>query len=733
MQRIVTPLSQHWYFRPGFLPEDAAVPETDGFAPVCLPHTVRELPCHYFSAADCQGLSCYKRRLDLDPSMRHHRIFVDFDGVMTAARVFCNGQEAGCHTGGFTPFSVELTPLLRWDGRDFLVVAVDSTERPATPPFGHVVDYFCFGGIYRDVTLRAVPPAHITGVKAEAGDVMAARKTLAVRAELRDVPAGAVLSAALWDGDTRLAVCRTTLQPGDSGAELQLRDLTVRRWELDDPALYTLRVALHSGDDTDEVCLRTGFRTARFTPEGFFLNEKSIKLRGLNRHQQYPYQGYAMPWRAQYEDADLLKNELHLNLVRTSHYPQSPHFLDRCDELGLLVFEELPGWQHIGNAAWQDRSCRDLEAMIRRDWNHPSIVLWGVRINESLDDHEFYARTNALARTLDPTRQTGGVRYLEHSELLEDVYTFNDFSHTGTNPALRDPRAVTGLSRDVPYLVSEHTGHMYPTKRFDNEERLLEQAMRHLRVLDAAAADRRISGAIGWCAFDYNTHKDFGSGDKICYHGVMDIFRLPKFAAAVYRSQTDDEPVLEPLTRWARGDRCAAQVTPLVICTNCEAVRVILNGVDQGLFVPDRVAYPALAHPPVVVRQLSGGWGDDWHGAEFIGYRGGAEVARCRYTADPTPAALELQAAAPALAAGPWDTTRLVCRLVDDCGHPLPYDFTPVRLTVEGPGQILGPTLVSLLGGEIAFWVRTTGASGTLCITARTPQGLTAAVALPVE
>ena len=121
------------------------------------------------------------------------------------------------------------------------------------------------------------------------------------------------------------------------------------------------------------------------------------------------------------------KKELKCNIVRTSHYPQSTHFLDACDEVGLLVFEEIPGWQHIGDQAWQDLAVRNVGEMIRRDWNHPSIILWGVRINESLDDHEFYTRTNALAHQLDDSRQTGGVRYLRNSELLEDVFTINDF------------------------------------------------------------------------------------------------------------------------------------------------------------------------------------------------------------------------------------------------------------------------------------------------------------------
>ena len=104
-----------------------------------------------------------------------------------------------------------------------------------------------------------------------------------------------------------------------------------------------------------------------------------------------------MPGRVQRRDAWILRKELHCNIVRTSHYPQSPHFLDGCDEYGLLVFEEIPGWQHIGNEDWQKLALQNVDKMIRRDWNHPSIILWGVRINESGDNHDLYTNTNALA------------------------------------------------------------------------------------------------------------------------------------------------------------------------------------------------------------------------------------------------------------------------------------------------------------------------------------------------
>ena len=156
-----------------------------------------------------------------------------------------------------------------------------------------------------------------------------------------------------------------------------------------------------------------------------------------------------MPARVQARDALVLRKELNCNLVRTSHYPQAPAFLDACDEAGLLVLEEIPGWQFIGEKAWQDLAVDNVGRMMRRDWNHPSIVLWGVRINESPDNHDFYTRTNQAAHALDDSRATGGIRNNYNSELLEDVFTMNDFGFP-----LRPPNHPA-------YLNTEFNGHMY--------------------------------------------------------------------------------------------------------------------------------------------------------------------------------------------------------------------------------------------------------------------------------
>lgn len=159
-----------------------------------------------------------------------------------------------------------------------------------------------------------------------------------------------------------------------------------RLWDIDDPFLYRLEVALldESGRAVDMQEIRTAFRTAEFGPSGFYLNHRRVFLRGLNRHQEYPYTGYAMGPDAQRRDAEMLKQELGCIIVRTSHYPQSPYFLDACDELGLLVFEELPGWQHVGDASWQEHAPpgRGMKARLAFcNFRHKDIALPGHRMS----------------------------------------------------------------------------------------------------------------------------------------------------------------------------------------------------------------------------------------------------------------------------------------------------------------------------------------------------------------
>lgn len=718
MQRS-TLFNRGWVYRPSFT--DAYIHSTnhtnEGFESIVIPHTNLELPYNYFDEKSYQFISTYAKTFDFDPAWSGKNVYLDFGAVMLYAEVYLNGTFITSHKGGYTPFSADLTAALV-AGTNTVVVKVDSTERDDIPPFGFMVDYLTYGGVYRDINLRVVDPIHISNIKVEASDVLdpSVRK-LTVGVFLANTAASTAplnLRLTLYDGETKLASVDDSITLSGQAEELthlSIADLKdIELWSVDSPKLYQVHVSLNSDNAADQYSTRFGFRDAVFTTEGFFLNGEPLYIMGLNRHQSYPYVGYAMPDRAQMEDADLLKYELGLNLVRTSHYPQSVAFLDRCDEIGLMVFTELPGWQHIGDEGWQNAAIQSLEEMIKRDWNHPSVILWGVRINESSAHHDLYTKTNAIARTLDPTRQTGGVRDWITSELLEDVYTMNDFhlGSEGSTSALREPREVTGLDYDVPYMVTEYNGHMYSTKRQDGEDRQREHTLRHAKVIDEGRAHKNISGTIGWCAFDYNTHQDFGSGDKVCYHGVMDMFRQAKFAAYAYRSQIDPsvQVVLEPITVFGRGDKSGGYSIPFLLMTNCDYVMFEINGQASGPYYPDCENFKGLAHPPVFVEDTLDEWGSAWLDATFVGYIDGKIAVKRPYLASPVPARLHVQAQSDSLDASLFDATRVDISLLDAVGNRIVYMNQNAHLTIEGAAAIIGPHEAPLTGGTTAVWVK---------------------------
>jgi beta-galactosidase len=402
----------------------------------------------------------------------------------------------------------------------------------------------------------------------------------------------------------------------------------------------------------------------------------------------------------QRRDAHILKRELKCNIVRTSHYPQSSHFLDACDEVGLLVFEEIPGWQHIGDAQWQDLSIDNVRRMIRRDWNHPSVILWGVRINESHDNHDFYTKTNALAHSLDPTRQTGGVRYFQESEFLEDVFTMNDFGFP-----LKPPNHPL-------YLNTEFVGHTYPTKMYDNGERLAEHIRRHARVHNQLASNAQYAGGLGWCAFDYDTHEEFGSGDRICYHGVSDIFRLPKPAGHFYQSQCDpaQEIVLEPAFLWAAGDDWSQTMETALICSNCDHLKLYVGDKLVAEADPDRTTFGNLPHPPFTINLRHGLKKDV---LRIEGYIGAKKVIEKKFSNRGVDEQFLVAADDTTLIADGADSTRIVMRVTDEFGNLQRYSTAAISLSLEGPAEIVGDNPFSLMGGGGAIWIRAKQEPGT--------------------
>ncbi|HEY6490234.1 MAG TPA: glycoside hydrolase family 2 TIM barrel-domain containing protein [Terracidiphilus sp.] len=756
--RTILPINRNWRYHPAKVDGAESLSFDDaGFERVVVPHTNIELPWHSFDDKNYEFVSTYRRRFKLPEEAAGKRVFVDFEGVMTASTVWINGVRLGEYKGGFTPFSFELTPHLRPSAENVLLVQVDSTERADIPPFGYEVDYMTFGGIYREVALRVVPPTYIDNVFAQPKDVLSSDPSLDVHCFLAGERVGTralAVEVELRDGDQTIAKISRSLESlsKNSGATegsqtldpyadapvystvetitdpvrhtVSLTHLAgMKLWSLEDPHLYTVHVRLTQNDRViDEDTRKIGFREATFTDHGFSLNGKVIKLRGLDRHQTFPFVGQAMPARAQRKDADILRKGLHCNIVRTSHYPQSRHFLDRCDEIGLLVLEEIPGWQHIGDEKWKEVSIDNVGRMIRRDWNRPSIILWGVRINESRDDHDFYTRTNAFAHALDDSRQTGGIRYFQESEFLEDVFTMNDFGFPLKPPC--HPR----------YLNTEFVGHTFPTKTTDDDERQREHTLRHARIHNQLASNPQYAGGIGWCAFDYNTHSNFGSGDRICYHGVTDIFREPKPAAGFYKSQCDpsEEVVLEPAFHWARGDESVG-FTKAVFCSNCERLQIFAraDSLESNPWVmlaeiePDREEFEHLKYPPFVLdltkldlRKVRAGWGD----LRIDGFIQGKQVISKSLSGKGVDAKFLLAPDDLELKADGADTTRVVLRVTDEFGAARTYANDPIVFSLEGPGRLIGENPFALIGGTGAVWIRATEEAGQVKLTAKHPR-----------
>lgn len=763
--------SDEWEFTPAW--SDAFLRGDSAFEQVRLPHNPKEIPLHYASPADYEMIAGYRRHLFVPAEKQGKRLFLRFDGAAHIATVYVNGTALFTHRCGYTAFTVEITDSVRYGGDNLVAVRLDSTENGAIPPFGFVIDYLTYGGLYREAWLDIRSRTYLSDVYVVTPDVKTVEVECTVdghdpvRIRVRILDAAGLCIAESMHGERLHRLPVPEAQP----------------WSPETPNLYTAEVSLLGAGDgiVDQKTVSFGFRTAEFRADGFYLNGQRYFLRGLDRHQCYPYIGYAATKRLQAEDARILKEELSCNAVRTSHYPQSQHFFDACDRLGLCVFTEIPGWQHIGDEAWQDQAVENVREMILENRSHPCIVLWGVRINESVDSDAFYARTNALAHALDRSRQTSGVRCIQKSSLLEDVYAYNDFTpFTPEKPIQNKKDSTPDMSKG--YLISEHDGHMFPTKAFDHWGKRQEQAMRHAYVLNGAMASGEHGACFGWCMFDYATHKDFGSGDRICYHGVMDAFRNPKLAAAAYASQGDDRPVLEIGSPMAGGDYPGTNIGSIYAFTNADSIVLYKNDKLVREFKP--MAWTGLKHPPVEIDDLVGRLLETEEGftgkkeqllhellvtasktglaglspadkarmnwtlvrcgmkyedldrlyGKYIGNWGG-EAIRWRFDAvkdgevvasvTETPNAklhLAVTPSSTTLTEGDtYDMAAVRIRVLDENNNPAPYAQLPIRVALTGDAELMGPDLITAEGGATGLYLRTVGRTGEAVLTLSSP------------
>lgn len=724
------------------------------WAAVMLPHTPRLEPV-VTTGRQWQGYSFYRRFFRVTPADTGRYVAVRFEGAMHTADVYLNGHRLQRHLGGYLPFTVELTRYLRTDGENCLLAKLNNQDDPPIPPGKPLkdLDFNFYGGLYRPVHLLIQDRLRITdaveaarpaggGVLLHYENVSQQQATLHVQTEIRNdhrtERATRVRTVLLDAGGTEVARTLTDAPLLTSGGGTVVRQVLPlaqpRLWSPAQPYLYRVVIDVL---DTKGVALAhqeltTGVRTIRFAPDGFYLNGQKTCLRGTNRHQEYPYLGYALSDEMQYRDAWKIK-EAGFNFVRCSHYPPSPAFLQACDELGILVMDAIPGWQFFGDAAFQRNSLQNVRDMVRRDRNHPSIVLWEAALNE----------TDMSKSFMDQAHQA------VHEELpFSDVYTcgWMDYAYDVFIPARQHAKAPDywhKYAKPKPILLCEYGDWEYYAQnagfnqtayaglkesertsrqlRGQGERALAQQALN----FQEAHNDNFIGPAVGdanWLMFDYKR----GYAPDIESSGVMDMYRLPKFAFYFYQSQYGPAPDAlgfgKPMVFVASYAQASPAARQVRVFSNCAEVELQLDGRPLARQLPDQDTYSNhLAHPSFTFKVPAFATGT----LRAVAYLNGQPVAEhTRRT--PGPAhhlQLTVDTSGRELTAGRQDAVFVYATVVDAQNTPLPDATTPVRFAVTGDAELLGDNPVAAEAGVATIPLRAGHTPGSLNLTA-TAEGL---------
>jgi beta-galactosidase len=729
------------------------------FAHVAVPHTVVPLSWADWNHAAWEKRWIYRKHFTGTAlsSGGTDRVLLTFDGVMTDATVVLNGATLATHRGGYLPWTTELTRHLN-KGANVLAVIVDGrwldVPPDARPGGPGTIDYLQPAGIYRDVTLQVVPRIYLADVFARPVNVLSGDRAVHVTAAIdaATVPKNHALTVTaelLTGAGGKRAAAKTTIKVTGTGAHtatLTIENIgAVDYWSPESPLLYTVRTTIsYPGGTPHTLTTAIGFRQADFKESGFYLNGSRYEIFGLNRHQLYPYLGLAAPARLQRRDAQILKDQLNVNMIRCSHYPQSPHFLDACDELGIMVWQEPPGWGFMGDATFQQRFLNDVTNMVIRDRNRPSVVVWGTRLDETKNYPALYAEARRLAYAHDGSRQTAGaVTFRSTSGWAEDVFSYDDYHIVNGVPELYPP--VAG----VPYLVSEAVGAgVDPHYRWaDPPATLARQAYAHALVHDQAQANPRYAGLLAWAGIDYYSAPNDSNPGAAAKNwrsmrtpGVVDVFRVPKPGASIYQAQVTPavRPVIIPVFWW---DNTTPPGADSMIATNCDRLELSVRGTPWLTVTPDLATFGALRYPPAFADLTSANAaagtavGTGLPDLTIDGYVAAKLVTTLRLTADTSGDRLQLTAADTAITADGSDVTAITIRATDAYGNHRPGTTGDVTLTLTGPGTLIAanPFPLATLGGVGGGFIRSqSGQTGQVTVTATHPTLGRASVAVTV-
>lgn len=600
--------------------DDFQMPGFDDSAwePVRLPHTAHLEPLVVND--QWQGICWYRKKFHVPAAYDEKKLFLEFEAAMNHSKIWVNGNKVTAHQGGYLPVVMDITNYVNPGEENIIAVRLNNTDNPITGPKPlKILDFNMYGGLYRCAWLTVKEKVFIShpclanrvaggGVfvtfpKISEDQSVVAVKTHVVNEE-KDPVSVTVAQSILYQG-REVKTSRSDPVTIGPGKDKELRELIpiagAKLWSPSEPNLYQLVTSvIVDGKVTDVEETRFGIRAFTFQGNELYINGRKTFLRGVNRHQEYPYIGYALSDNAQYRDAKKIK-EAGFNYVRLSHYPHAPAFMDACDELGLVVMNAILGWQYyLDNDRFREYCYRSAKELVRRDRNHPSVLTWEVSLNETRMPLFFMEELHRIVHAEYPGDQVYTCGWMDD---VYDIYI-----------QARQHRILHGYEKpEKPYMVSEYGDWEYYSNNAGlnqhqyNREVRLEKSSRQLRGfgesrllqqasnIQEAHNDNFNTTAFAdsyWVMFDYNR----GYHDDIEASGIMDIFRLPKFGYYFYKSQQDpgEEVVLQIASYWD-----ASSPLEVIVYSNCDEVELQLNdnviarnGPDKGLNTEH------LAHPP---------------------------------------------------------------------------------------------------------------------------------------
>ena len=678
---------------------------------VSLPHTANVEPL--LVNDQWQGICWYRKTITIPKSDSDKKIFLELEAAMNYSKMYINGMQVNEHQGGYLPVIVDISKYVKAGEENVVAIRLDNTDNLVTGPKPlKRLDFNMFGGLYRKANLITKEKIYISnpilankvaggGIFITYPKVSKAESVVNVKTHLineyKDSKSIELVQTILRDGKIIEEITSSNLKiEADKDLELskQFTITNAELWSPKHPNLYSLETkVLQDGKIIDQQATRFGIREFIFDAKRqLYINGEKTFLRGVNRHQEYPFVGYAMSDNAQYRDAKKIKDG-GFDYVRLSHYPQSPAFMDACDELGIVVMDAIMGWQFYNDTDDFRNYCyKSARNLVRRDRNHPSVLGWEVSLNETKEMPVYFMEgLHNIAHAEYPgenvyscgwkddvydiyleARQHRILRPHPYKEMPVTVSEYGDWEYHSKNAGLNQDK----LPNDMRKEMSSRQARGFGEKRMMRQAYNVQEAHN-----DNLGYDRFYSDSY-WVMYDYNR----GYHDNIETSGLMDLFRLPKFGYYFYQSQRDiseNGVVLELATYW--NDKSSNEIK---VYSNAEEVELYLNDnlvVKQN---PDTDKNSTnLAHPPFTFKIDKFVPGT----LRAVGLIDGKKVVEdiVKTPHKSTKLKVWLDASGKAPTAGQSDTMFLYIAAVDDNGTIHPDFSETVTLNINGNAKVM--------------------------------------------